>query len=94
MVMAIGKLRSTARARNAQRLHREFPIVLKLEDRKVLEGIVDLAFVENGSWQIVDFKTDADIAHNQAHYKRQLHWYALALSRLNQAPVQAHLLSI
>ena len=83
-----------ARARNAQRLHREFPIVLKLEDRKVLEGIVDLAFVENGSWQIVDFKTDADIAHNQAHYKRQFHWYALALSRLNQAPVQAHLLSI
>jgi ATP-dependent helicase/nuclease subunit A len=83
-----------ARARNAQRLHREFPIVLKLENQKVLEGIIDLAFLENGTWHVVDFKTDADLAHNQAHYKRQLQWYALAVSRLNHAPVQAHLLSI
>ena len=83
-----------ARARGAQRLHRELPIILKLEDQKVLEGIIDLAFLENGTWQIVDFKTDADIAQNQTHYKRQLHWYALALARLNQTPVEAHLLSI
>jgi ATP-dependent helicase/nuclease subunit A len=83
-----------ARARSAQRLHRELPIILKLEDRKVLEGIVDLAFLDQGGWQIVDFKTDADISANQTHYKRQLHWYALAVSRLNHAPVHAHLLSI
>ena len=60
----------------------------------MLEGIVDLAFVEKGVWQIVDFKTDADITTNQNHYKRQLHWYAKAISTLNNAPTHAHLLSI
>jgi ATP-dependent helicase/nuclease subunit A len=83
-----------ARARNAARMHRELPIILKLENQKVLEGIIDLAFVDQGAWQIVDFKTDADISANQAHYKRQLHWYAKAISALNNAPVRAHLLSI
>ncbi len=83
-----------ARARSAMRVHREFPIVLKLEDQKVLEGIVDLAFVEKGVWQIVDFKTDADLTANQTHYKRQLHWYAKAIAQLNNAPTRAHLLSV
>ncbi|HEV8037602.1 MAG TPA: UvrD-helicase domain-containing protein [Bryobacteraceae bacterium] len=82
------------RARSAARLHRELPIILKLENQKVLEGIIDLAFLDQGTWQIVDFKTDADITANQAHYKRQLHWYAKAVSALNNAPVHANLLSI
>lgn len=82
------------KARGAERLHRELPIILKLEDRKVLEGIIDLAFFDQDTWQIVDFKTDADLAKNQTHYKRQLHWYALGMSRLNNSPVHAHLLSI
>ena len=54
--------------------------------------MIDLAFEAEGRWHIVDFKTDADIAANRAHYERQLHWYSLALARLNNAPVQAHLL--
>jgi ATP-dependent helicase/nuclease subunit A len=83
-----------ARARDSERVHREFPIVLKLENNRVLEGIVDLAFVDQGAWQIVDFKTDADVAVNQPHYRRQLQWYCLAISRLNQAPAKGYLLSI
>ena len=81
-------------ARRAPRLHRELPIMLKLDSKRVLEGVIDLAFETEGRWNIVDFKTDADIAANRAHYERQLHWYSLALSRLNNAPVKAHLLSI
>lgn len=83
-----------ARARKAERLHREYPIVLKLDGNRVLEGILDLVFVEQGIWHVVDFKTDVDIAANEAHYKRQLQWYSLAIARLNAASVQAHLLSI
>jgi ATP-dependent exoDNAse (exonuclease V) beta subunit len=83
-----------AAARQAPRLHRELPIILKLDSKRVLEGVIDLAFEAEGCWNIVDFKTDADIAVNRAHYERQLHWYSLALSRLNKAPVKAHLLSI
>ena len=83
-----------AQAHRAKRLHRELPIILKLDANRVLEGVIDLAFEAAGLWHIVDFKTDADVAANRVHYERQLHWYSLALSRLNNAPVQAHLLSI
>jgi ATP-dependent exoDNAse (exonuclease V) beta subunit len=67
---------------------------LKLDTNRVLEGVIDLAFEAEGRWHIVDFKTDADVAANRIHYERQLRWYSLALSRLNNAPVRAHLLSI
>ena len=90
---ALGHPRLAA-ARQAKRLHRELPIILKLDSNRVLEGVIDLAFEAEGYWHIVDFKTDADIAANRVHYQRQLHWYSLALSRLNNASVQAHLLSI
>ena len=83
-----------ARARAARRMHRELPVILKLDANRVLEGVIDLAFEAEGRWHIVDFKTDADIALNRAHYQRQLRWYCLALARLNNAEVQAHLLSI
>jgi len=83
-----------ARARNAERLHRELPVLLPLDQNKVLEGVIDLAFRAEGRWHIVDFKTDADIAPNRMRYERQLHWYGLALSRLNKTPVEAHLLCI
>ena len=83
-----------ARARAADRLHRELPILLPLDQNKVLEGVIDLAFLAEGRWHIVDFKTDADIAANRIRYERQLQWYGLALSRLNNTPVEAHLLCI
>ncbi|HEX6896035.1 MAG TPA: 3'-5' exonuclease, partial [Bryobacteraceae bacterium] len=82
------------RARRAVTMRREFPVLLKLEESRVLEGVIDLAFESDGTWHIVDFKTDADLAPNLARYERQLRWYALALSRLNQCAVEAHLLSV
>jgi ATP-dependent exoDNAse (exonuclease V) beta subunit len=82
------------RARDAERLHRELPVLLPLDQNKVLEGVIDLAFMAEGRWHIVDFKTDADIGLNRMRYERQLQWYGLALSRLNNAPVEAHLLCI
>jgi ATP-dependent helicase/nuclease subunit A len=83
-----------AQARDSERYHRELPIMLKLDSRKTLEGVVDLAFEKAGRWHIVDFKTDADVSVNRSRYERQLRWYSLALARLNNAPVEAHLLSV
>ena len=82
------------RARQAKLCHRELPVLLKLEGNRVLEGVIDLAFEEEGRWRLVDFKTDADIAPNRERYERQLRWYALAVARLNSAPVRAHLLNV
>ena len=83
-----------ARARDSARSHRELPILLKTGDGKTLEGVIDLAFEKDNRWHIVDFKTDADVSGNRARYERQLRWYSFALARLNNAPVEAHLLSI
>jgi len=82
------------RARRSKHCQRELPILLKLEGNRILEGVIDLAFEENGTWHIVDFKTDAEIAPSRKRYENQLRWYCLALARLNQAPVEAHLLSV
>ena len=54
-----------ARARAAQRCHREMPMMLPLGDGKMLEAVIDLAFVENGEWTIVDFKSDAEMSSNK-----------------------------
>jgi ATP-dependent exoDNAse (exonuclease V) beta subunit len=83
-----------ARARAAGRCHREYPLVWKLEDGRVLEGFIDLAFVEHDRWVIVDFKTDADASERRKQYERQLQWYGFALTRLTNLPAQAWLLQI
>jgi ATP-dependent helicase/nuclease subunit A len=80
------------RARLASRVHREYPILFPHEGR-LMEGVIDLAFVENGSWVIVDFKTDADLPARQSHYRTQLLWYAFALTRATSMPAAAVLLS-
>jgi ATP-dependent exoDNAse (exonuclease V) beta subunit len=82
------------RARKAELCRRELPIQLKLEGNRLLEGVIDLAFEESGTWHVVDFKTDAEIGPSQKRYENQLRWYCLALARLNKTPVEAHLLSV
>ena len=83
-----------ARAREAARCQREYPLVLRLEDGRMLEGVIDLAFVEDDQWMIVDFKTDADTVLRRAQYERQLQWYGFALARLTKMPARGCLLEI
>jgi ATP-dependent helicase/nuclease subunit A len=65
---------------------------------RLMEGVIDLAFVEDNAWVIVDFKTDADISGHPSkqrdQYQRQLQWYASALSRLTGLPARAYLLGV
>ncbi len=82
------------RARKSKLCRRELPILLKLEGNRILEGVIDLAFEENGCWHVVDFKTDAEIGPSRKRYEKQLRWYCFALARLNKTPVEAHLLSV
>jgi ATP-dependent exoDNAse (exonuclease V) beta subunit len=82
------------RARRAERRHREWPVLLKLEDGKLLEGVIDLAFLEQDTWVIVDFKSDADLKAHRDHYFRQLRWYALALTRTTRLQARGILLGV
>lgn len=83
-----------ARARASARCHREYPVTLAMENGRLLDGVIDLAFVERGEWIVVDFKTDADVSDRRASYERQLRWYAFALSQLTGMPARAILLEI
>ena len=82
------------RAAAAERCHRELPMRLRTDDGRMLEGVIDMAFLEAGRWTILDFKTDAKLGGKRLHYEHQLRWYALALSRLTGSAVSAHLLAL
>ena len=81
-------------ARRAEQCYREYPLTLRLEGDQVMEGVIDLAFLEDGRWTIVDFKTDADSAEVRAQYQRQLQWYAFAMTEMTGLPARAVLLGV
>lgn len=81
-----------ARARAATERFTEASFVFQHQSR-LLEGVIDLAFIENGGWVIVDFKTDAvtpgETAARAAVYRPQLCLYALALEHITGRAVNA-----
>jgi ATP-dependent exoDNAse (exonuclease V) beta subunit len=66
-----------ADARGACR--RETPVTLTTDDGTLVEGVVDLAFEENGVWTVVDYKTDRELARGVESYRRQVALYAAAI---------------
>jgi ATP-dependent helicase/nuclease subunit A len=71
---------------------REVPIALKLDDGVIVEGIVDLAFQESGSWIVIDYKTDFEVKGRLEEYQKQVSLYALAVSRATGLETRAVLL--
>ncbi|MFR1759742.1 MAG: PD-(D/E)XK nuclease family protein, partial [Christensenellaceae bacterium] len=91
-----------ARARASGKMARELPFNLQLSalealgeaegDPVMVQGVIDLAFLEGGQWVLVDYKT-GDILPGMeqaylAHYAPQLELYRLALQRLTGRPVR------
>ena len=65
------------------------------DDGSILEGVVDLAFLEKGAgWTVVDFKTDVEIASRKDAYVRQIDAYARAISAATGEPAKGALLSV
>jgi ATP-dependent exoDNAse (exonuclease V) beta subunit len=73
-------LRRAAAAALRGELRRETPVWLRLADGTLAEGVVDLAFRENGAWTVVDFKTDRDLEAHRASYQVQVRLYAAAIA--------------
>jgi ATP-dependent exoDNAse (exonuclease V) beta subunit len=71
--------RAAASARRGN-LRRETPVLLRLDDGSLVEGVVDLAFREElpefTGWTVVDFKTDHEFGAASDRYSAQLHMYA------------------
>ncbi len=59
---------------------RETPITLMLPDGTLVEGVVDLAFEEQGAWTVVDYKTDRELDDGEESYRRQVALYAAGIT--------------
>ncbi len=69
----------------AQEIHREWGFNLRLDKGTLLQGVMDCAFLEDGAWVLVDYKTDhvvSEEAFVQRH-QAQMEWYARALETIS-----------
>jgi ATP-dependent exoDNAse (exonuclease V) beta subunit len=82
------------RARAADQCRRETPLTLRAADGTLVEGTVDLAFLDAGAWTVVDFKTDHELARHLDVYRRQVALYADAIAAATGTPARAVLLRV
>ena len=76
------------RALAASEVHREWSFNLRGDQGSLIQGVIDLCFLENGCWVLADYKTDAaDGDELLRRYSLQLRWYAKALSQITGVPV-------
>ena len=72
------------------RVQREWAFNLLMEEGTLLQGVIDCAFLEEGAWVLVDYKTDRieDESAFIQRYQGQIDWYARALEKITGLPVK------
>jgi ATP-dependent exoDNAse (exonuclease V) beta subunit len=87
-----------AAAKTRDLVRRETPVLLRLEDGSLGEGVVDLVYREDESefagWTVVDFKTDREFVASSEHYIAQVSLYVQAIGTLMKSPAQGVLLVV
>jgi hypothetical protein len=73
---------------------RETPVTMRQDDGLVIEGVVDLAFKQEGTWVIVDFKTDRELSRTLGVYQRQVQLYAQMVAHATGEPTRSVLMRI
>jgi len=80
------------RALSSKKIHREWNFNLLAPDlcESILQGVIDLCFLEDDSWVLVDFKTDQVSSPQALHflYARQVEIYRRALIEGTGLPVK------
>jgi ATP-dependent exoDNAse (exonuclease V) beta subunit len=88
---ARGALEYAARAMPAgAERYRELPVMVRLADGTMVDGRIDLAWRGEGSWTLIDYKTDRREKRSVA----QLQMYGLALERATNLPVRGIVLEV
>jgi len=90
------QLLDRARAAEArQACRRETPVTCLVADGTMIEGIVDLAFEENGIWTVVDYKSDRELAAlGEDRYRRQVALYVSAIAQATAQPARGVLVRV
>ncbi|MBQ7137973.1 MAG: helicase-exonuclease AddAB subunit AddA [Clostridia bacterium] len=73
------------------RVQREWAFNLVMDERgTILQGVIDCAFLEDGAWVLVDYKTDRIVDEDAFihRYREQIEWYARALETITGLPVK------
>jgi len=89
-----------ARAARSPALRRETPLWLDLGEGALVEGVLDLAFREEGEaagsrlWSVVDFKTDRDPEPHLPVYRAQVGLYVRAVEAATGQPARGYLLLV
>jgi ATP-dependent helicase/nuclease subunit A len=94
VVIAVLRHDLIARARASASVRRETPVVWVQKDGVMIEGVLDLAFDENGGTVVVDFKTDQELAAGETRYRAQLRQYVNAVSRVTGRPASGVLFRV
>jgi ATP-dependent exoDNAse (exonuclease V) beta subunit len=91
-------LRRAAESAEKGGVRRETPIMLRLDDATLVEGVVDLAFRDEtpdfAGWTVVDFKTDREIEKSKDEYAAQVAAYVEAISLATDSPARGFLLVV
>jgi ATP-dependent exoDNAse (exonuclease V) beta subunit len=82
------------RARAAARFRRETPVTWLQKDGTLIEGVLDLAFEEDGQTTVVDFKTDHELSAGEARYRAQLQKYVDAVAEATKKPARGVLFKV
>ena len=82
------------RARRASRCHRELPVLIKDDIGGLLDAVIDLAFLEDRAWTVVDFKTDVEDPQRATKYRRQLGWYMHSIEKTTGMRSRGYLLHL
>ena len=81
-----------ARMLRSNLVRREWSFNLVMDDAQgtLLQGVIDCAFLEDGQWVLVDYKTDhiTDEDAFRERYAMQVAWYARALAKITGKPVK------
>jgi ATP-dependent helicase/nuclease subunit A len=73
---------------------RECPVTLVADDGSIVEGVVDLAYLDAGHWTVVDFKTDQQVERAMGRYRSQALMYASSISLATGLPAVVRLMRI
>jgi ATP-dependent exoDNAse (exonuclease V) beta subunit len=68
--------------------------VARREDGSLLESVADLAFLADGAWTVVDFKTDVELGERADAYRRQIALYVRGIAEATGLPARGVLLRI
>jgi ATP-dependent helicase/nuclease subunit A len=83
------------RAAKSSACRREVHVSLTSADGELVEGVVDLAFEDEGAWVVVDYKTDRELSvAGLPRYAAQVSTYAEAIARATGKPAKGFLLRV